>query len=74
MRLKDLPKDRNIVGIIIKIPKKLQIIHSLPQEEMYIKSGWIKGLWLTTGQDSQRIYPLTYNKFKDIENLIVKEG
>ena len=71
MKLKDLPKDKQLIGLRIKILKKLQKEHGLPGSIMYIRSGWIKGLWLTIEPDSSRIYPFTFESFKDIENLQV---
>jgi len=65
-KLKNLDKDVDLVGLKIKVPKKLQLEHSLPKKEMFIYSGWNKGLWLKEKMDNERIFPLTFNTFKDI--------
>jgi len=65
-KLKSLDKDVDLVGLKIKVPKKLQLEHNLPKQEMIIYSGWNKGLWLKTKMEDGRIYPLTFKTFKDI--------
>lgn len=70
-KLKDLPKNVDIVGMVIKVPKRLQVMNSLPKQKMYIKSGWIKGLWLTATPEAERIYPLCFDSFNDIKDLEV---
>ena len=70
MKIKELSKDENLVGLTIKLPKALRVKEGIPKGKMIIKSGWNKGLWLSTGK-SDRIYPLFFDTFKDIEELEV---
>ena len=73
MKLEDLDKQQQLVGLKIKIPKKLQLEHSIAKE-MYICSGWNRGLWLKKKMSEERIYPLTFEKWEDIKGLeILKE-
>jgi hypothetical protein len=70
MKLKDYKGTLDYV--LIKIPKPLVKEHSLPKDKMYIKSGWIRGLWLMAEkQQDGRIYPLTFNDFSEIEDIEV---
>ena len=74
MKLKDIPKDYLLAGKVIKIPKQIQMDKNLPSNKMVIKSGWIKGLWLKRiNVIEDRIYPLTFKDFKEIENLEIVE-
>ena len=70
MKLKNLPKNKSLIGTKIIIPPKLRKEQNIPKRVMYIKSGWNRGLWLSTGKGS-RVYPLTFDSFKEIENLEV---
>ena len=72
MKLKDVKTD--LVGLKIRVPKYKT--HDLPKRDMYIKSGWNKGLWLSTDtKENGRVFPLTFSDFKEIENIeIIKEN
>ena len=73
MKLKDMDKNTDIAGMKVVIPDYKK--HDLPKRTMYIKSGWNKGLWLKTdNKQDGRIYPYTFDSFKDIENLEIKEA
>jgi hypothetical protein len=65
---KELPKDVNICGLILYVPKKWQLDQGIPHERMYVFSGWFRGLWLKADPCQDRIYPLTVESFKDIDN------
>jgi hypothetical protein len=71
MKLKDIPKDADLVGLKIKIPKKIQTKFGLPKKEMFIYSGWCKGLWLKATMEDGRIYPMTFETYKDLEEFEV---
>jgi len=71
MKLKELDKNQQLVGLKIKIPKAMQLEQGL-KKEMFIYSGWNRGLWLKKEMTDERVYPFTFEKFKDIENYEVK--
>jgi hypothetical protein len=70
MKIKDLPKDKQLQGIKIKIPKD-KILEGM-KKEMYIYSGWNKGLWLKKKMTDSQIYPFFFDSFKDLGNLEVR--
>ena len=67
-RLKDLPKDKQLVGLKIKIPKDKRTLTDY-SDKMYIYSGWNKGLWLKKKMEDQRIFPYFFESFDDIKDL-----
>lgn len=73
MKWKELPKDINIGGLILHVPKRYQLDQGIPHERMYVFSGWFRGLWLKADPCQDRIYPLTVDpKWKEIENWKVR--
>jgi len=59
VKFKDLPKSTIITGLILHIPKRYMLEQGIPKSKMLILSGWFKGLWLKTDNNTQRMYPLT---------------
>lgn len=72
MKWKELPTDTTIMGLILHVPKKWRLLQGIPQSKMLIFSGWYKGLWLKTNEQSSRIYPLTLDSWKDIEDFYIE--
>ena len=70
MKLKDIKGD--LVGYCLKIPNYKE--KNLPKKNMYIKSGWNKGLWLSIDKDKDGlIYPLFFEKPEEVLDLDVEE-
>ena len=70
-----LPTTTDIVGLKIRVPEELRIHNNIPKSEMYIRSGWNKGLWLKEDKNHDgRIYPLTFQEFADIADIEVIDG
>ena len=69
-----LPKGMTITGLILHIPKLWRLDQGIPHERMYVFSGWFRGLWLKTDPYVTRMYPLTVETWKDIENWKVTLG
>ena len=72
VKWKELRKSTSIAGLIIHIPAMWQLNQGIPFKKMMIYSGWNKGLWLKTDAQSQRIYPMIIENWKDIDEWKVE--
>ena len=61
MKVKDLPKDRPINGVKVKIPHTFRhhlAMAGLMKDEVYIRSTWERGVWVKEDLASSRMFPL----------------
>jgi len=61
MKVKDLPKDRPLNGIKVKIPSKFRYhltLAGLMKDEVYIRSTWERGVWVKEDLAASRMFPL----------------
>lgn len=72
MKLKDLDKSTELIGMYIFIPNKIKIEQLIPRSKMMIHSGWNRGLWLKVDHSSERIYPLCFEDISEIEDFEIK--
>ena len=66
MKIKDFPKNKELLGVRIKIPKKYSDSYIGIKDKMYIFSSWQKGVWLKKKMSENRIYPLQLDKLTDL--------
>lgn len=74
MKIKDLPKNTELGGMKIKIPKKYEDTYQGIKGEMFIFSSWQKGVWLKKKMDADRIYPMQLDKLKDLLEFTIVRG
>lgn len=61
MKVKDLPGDRSLASVKVRIPDKLKpeaFLSGLHIMEVYVYSQWAKGVWVKPDLQSSRIYPI----------------
>ena len=68
MKIKDLPEDKNLKGVKIKIPKGHD---ECPFKEGYWHSQWgyedgKAGVWVKKDPTESRIYPVFLDKLKEV--------
>jgi hypothetical protein len=66
MKLVDLPTDRSIVGVKVKVPKEVAEACGFPAEWGYIESWWMKGFWVTVKPGAERAYPLCFETLDEM--------
>ena len=66
VKIKDLPKDFQLVGLTLIIPKYVRKVQPELLPKMVIKSGWNKGFWGTKKDGDSRIYPVLFEDFKEV--------
>ncbi len=72
MKIKDLNKEVNLVGMKVILTDSDVLEYDLPANEMVISSGWGKGLWLKVDDSHVRAYPYTgdYSELEVEETII----
>lgn len=66
MKLIDLPTNRSIVGVKVKVPKQVAEACGFPAEWGYIESWWMKGFWVTVKPGAERAYPLCFETLDEM--------
>ena len=69
MKIVDLPTDRSIVGVKVKVPKAVADACDFPAEWGYIESWWMKGFWVTVTPGAARAYPLCFETLDEMWGL-----
>jgi hypothetical protein len=72
MKVKDLPKDTQLVGVKVRIPKQFQAMYSGPKGPMVIFSSWNQGIWLKKSMIDSKIYPLCMDPKNLLDFTVVK--
>jgi len=67
MKLKDLPKDFQLVGLTLIIPKYVRKVQPELLPKMIIKSGWNKGFWCIKKEGDSRMYPVLFKDFDEVK-------
>jgi hypothetical protein len=84
IKIKNLPKDFDLCGSVLCIPKEVRAKQPELLSKMFIKSGWNKGIWcMKKKAQNGRIYPVFFENFNecgeweietnDIRALVKKE-
>lgn len=69
MKLVDLPTDRSIVGVKVKIPKDVAEASGFPADWGYIESWWMKGFWVKVNPDDKKVYPLCFETLEQMWDI-----
>jgi len=62
MLVKDLPKDADLTKVPIVIPDDIFEDNSYggpPKKTVYLRSSWMRGLWVVLDPKATRVYPIT---------------
>lgn len=65
MKIKDLPKDKSLEGVVF--------LHPETKEHCIWKSQWIKGIWFKKNVKSDEIFPLFVENLEDALEFEVVE-
>lgn len=72
MKVKDLPPDTPVEGVLVKIPKDKEDTYGEISGNMYLYSSWHSGVWLKKNMDEDRIYPLCVDPQEILDWEVVK--